>query len=232
MARRKLASITGVDPEYTRKFQATRPAPVASVDTVPVPPAPTVQDENATFEVADQEEAPPLTVAPEPDQPSEADAAAETKRPRNAGKRGRQKRAEALDIVTDPVSLTKRSARTADDKSLVDVRLSALERHRAPLDRLAAAGFPSKDVMIFAGKRLLAGIALRPVYVQPANAARITVAPYVYRSTKAIDDKLIATIARKHDPLGVRGKYAMVQGQFEEAFWEELDRVIKELADR
>lgn len=232
MARRKLASITGVDPEYTRKFQATRPAPMVAVDIVPVPPESTEIDENATSEVADQEEAPPLTVTLEPDQTSDADSAAATKRPRIAGKRGRQKRADALDVVTDPVSLTKRSARTADDKSLVDVRLSALERHRAPLDRLALAGFPSKDVMIFAGKRLLGGITLRPVYVQPANAARITVAPYVYRSTKAIDDKLIATIARKHDPLGVRGKYAMVQGQFEEAFWDELDRVIKELADR
>lgn len=232
MARRKLASITGVDPEYTRKFQATRPAPVPAVDIVPVPPEPTIQDENATPEVTDQQEAPPLTAAPEPGQQVETDAAAERKKPRVVGKRGRHNRAEALDVVKDLVSLTKRSARTPDDKSLVDVRLSALERHRAPLDRLAAAGFPSKDVMIFAGKRLLAGITLRPVYVQPANAVRITVAPYVYRSTKAIDDKLIATIARKHDPLGVRGKYAMVQGQFEEAFWDELDRVIKELADR
>lgn len=144
MARRKLASITGVDPEYTRKFQATRPAPVAAVDIVPVPPEPTVQEENPTSEVADQEEAPTLTVALEADQPSEADAAAETKKPRIASKRGRQKRAEALDVVTDPVSLTKRSARTPEDKSLVDVRLSALERHRAPLDRLAAAGFPRR----------------------------------------------------------------------------------------
>ncbi|MGL6208926.1 MAG: hypothetical protein ACRC14_03745 [Paracoccaceae bacterium] len=232
MARRKLASITGVDPEYTRKFQATRPASVTAVDVVTVPSDPTVQNENATPEVTNQEGAPPLTVAPEPGQQAETDDSAETKKRRIAGKRGRQSRAEALDVVKDPVSLTKRSARTPDDKSLVDVRLSALERHRVPLERLAAAGFPSKDVMIFAGKRLLAGIALRPVYVQPANAVRITAAPYVYRSTKAIDDKLIATIARKHDPLGVRGKYAMVQGQFEQAFWDELDRVIKELADR
>ncbi len=232
MARRKLANITGVDPEYTRKFQATRPAAVPQVEEVPVTSKLLASDEHTTQGVTEQGEAPTLTAAAESGHQDASDSTAETKKPRVAGRRGRQKRTETLDVVTEPVSLTKRSARTPEDKSLVDVRLCALERHRASLDRLAAAGFPSKDVMIFAGKRLLAGIALRPVYVQPANAPRITVAPYVYRSTKAIEDKLIATIARKHDPLGVRGKYAMVQGQFEEAFWDELDRVIKELEDR
>lgn len=231
MARRKLASITGVDPEYTRKFQATRPTPV-SAEVSPAAPEATTQEESVTHDVADHGEPRPSNDAAGTGSGASADGSEEPKKPRLSGKRGRQKRAEPLEPARDPVNLTKRSARTPDDKSLVDVRLSALERHRAPLDRLAEAGLPSKDVMIFAGKRLLARIALRPVYVQPTDAARITVAPYVYRSTKAIDDKLIDTIARKHDPLGVRGKYAMVQGQFEEAFWDELDRVIKELADR
>lgn len=231
MARRKLASITGVDPEYTRKFQATRPSPVTAEGSLTAPEA-TAHEENVTPVVADPEETRSSSDPVGNGLEALDDGSAEPKKSRVSGKRSRQKRAEPLEIVKDPVSLTKRSARTPEDKSLVDVRLSALERHRAPLDRLAAAGLPSKDVMIFAGKRLLASIVLRPVYVQPTDAARITVAPYVYRSTKAIDDKLIGTIARKHDPLGVRGKYAMVQGQFEEAFWDELDRVIKELADR
>lgn len=229
MARRKLASITGVDPEYTRKFQATRPVQVS--DAAPLP-EPTTQADGVAPEVTHHQESPLATVVPETGKLVAADSEFESRKPRIAGQRGRQKRAEPLDVVKVPTSSTKRSARTPGNKSLVDVRLSALERHRAPLDGLAAAGFPSKDVMIFAGKRLLAGIALRPVYVQPAGATRITAAPYVYRSTKAIDDNLIDTIARKHDPLGVRGKYAMVQGQFEEAFWDELDSVIKELADR
>jgi hypothetical protein len=231
MARRKLASITGVDPEYTRKFQATRPTPV-SAEVSPSAPEATTQEESVTPDVVDHEEARPSSDAAGPGLGAPADGSVEPKKPRVSGKRGRQKRAEPLEPAREAVNLTKRSARTATDKSLVDVRLSALERHRVPLDRLAEAGLPSKDVMIFAGKRLLASIVLRAVYVQPTDAARITVAPYVYRSTKAIDDKLIDTIARKHDPLGVRGKYAMVQGQFEEAFWDELDRVIKELVDR
>ena len=53
-----------------------------------------------------------------------------------------------------------------------------------------------------------------------------------YRSTKAVEDALIRALARQHDPLGVRGKYAMVQGQFEAQFWDELDRAIKELKKR
>lgn len=231
MARRKLASITGVDPEYTRKFQATRPSPVTA-EVSPLTPEATAQEASVTPDIVDHEKSRPSSNAAGSGSGAPADVSEEPKKPRVSGKRGRQKRAEPLEPVRNPVSLTKRSARTPEDKSLVDVRLSALERHRAPLDSLAEAGLPSKDVMIFAGKRLLTSIVLRPVYVQPTDAPRITVAPYVYRSTKAIDDKLIDTIARKHDPLGVRGKYAMVQGQFEEAFWDELDRVIKELADR
>ena len=230
MARRQLANIRGIDPEYTRKFQATKleqPAHQDAEPPSPVVPRPDIEPDAPAHEAVAA--GAPLPISETTLRPAEEQAPKKSRSGKvsTRGKRGTKPTSEKSDVVSAP-----KSARSDGIKSVIDVRLSALERHQADLDKLAEKGLPTKDVLIFAGKRMLAAVELVPTYVPPSDEKRLTMAQYAYRSTKAVEDALISALARKHDPLGVRGKYAMVQGQFEAQFWDELDRVIKELMKR
>lgn len=223
MARRKLASISGVDPEYTRKFQSTKVEPAISGENA-LPADEAVDHPTVALQSV-------LTKEPPQPEPAEERRPEPSQRPRARRQPGGKRSAKSNAV--EPVALLKpKSARSDGVKTVIDVRLSALERHQSDLDMLAGKGLPTKDVLIFAGKRMLATVELNPAFVPPSDEKRLTTAQYAYRSTKAVEDSLLSGLARKYDPLGVRGKYAMVQGQFEAQFWDELDRVIDELKQR
>ena len=230
MARRQLANIRGIDPEYTRKFQATKPEPPTQEhpeSRAPVAAKPTIEPNALASEPAAADASFPVSETTPQQREGQTPKKSRTGKATERGKRGPKAVSEKSEVAAPP-----KSARSDGIKSVIDVRLSALERHQADLDKLAVKGLPTKDVMIFAGKRMLAAVELIPTYVPPSDEKRLTIAQYAYRSTKAVEDAIINALARKHDPLGVRGKYAMVQGQFEAQFWDELDSVIKELMQR
>ena len=51
------------------------------------------------------------------------------------------------------------------------------------------------------------------------------------RTTVAVDAEALTTIMATEDPLDVCSKWPLIRGQLEPLVWQEIDRILAELAD-
>ena len=209
MARRTVQSVLRQDPRYEGAFgdkPVERPAEPAVVVSSQVM-APIPQGVDAPVEQA----APVMvkaTTAPDPGTssapgPRIAPAAARSGTPK--AKQGKPGRGQGV---------------------AVPIRLRPLLRQAA---RLEATGLPPRDVMRAAWRKATAALgagALR--FVPPQDEERVS-GNVVLTTTWMVDAGMVATMARDHDPLNVKGPWSLLRGQAEPAFWQALDEVLDEL---
>ena len=143
MARKKITSLLGDDPVYSKQFgdtpkqsdPAPKPEPVQTVKPAATPsPAPKLETETkppATPKAPSSQKTPEKKPAPKPKSP-------------------------------------KKPATRA-----VHVRAAPKKDHGPGLDALEAAGLPASDVVRLAGKRAIDKFELRPKYVAPDEAERL-----------------------------------------------------------
>lgn len=203
MARKKITSLLGDDPVYSKQFgdkpkqadPAPKPEPVKAEKPAATPsPAPKLQTETkppatkpaATQKATSSQQAPESKPAPKPKTP-------------------------------------KKPATRA-----VHVRAAPKKDHGPGLNALEAAGLPASDVVRLAGKRAIDKFELRPKYVAPDEAERLP-SNMSFRTMKTLDAQVLDKLRDQADPLRLRSDAAVIQGQLEPVFWSELTSLIKEL---
>jgi len=203
MARKKITSLLGDDPVYSKQFgdkpKQAKPAPVPEpIQDAKPPSAPTTDPKS----VAEKQAPTPEPVA------KPASTAAKTKPERKP---------------TPKPKAPKKPATRA-----VHVRAAPKKDHGPGLDALEAAGLPASDVVRLAGKRAIDNFELKPKYVAPDEADRLP-SNMSFRTMKTLDAQVLDKLRDQADPLRLRSDAAVIQGQLEPVFWSELTRLIKEL---
>ena len=203
MARKKITSLLGDDPVYSKQFgdkpkptePASKPEPVQDAKPAPAPatdPAPIAEKQAPTSEPSAKQ----------------ASASRKTKPEKK------------------PASTTK--APKKPETRAVHVRAAPKKDHGPGLDALEAAGLPASDVVRLAGKRAIDKFELKPKYVAPDNAERLP-SNMSFRTMKTLDAQVLDKLRDQADPLRLRSDAAVIQGQLEPVFWSELTSLIKEL---
>lgn len=100
------------------------------------------------------------------------------------------------------------------------------------VERIRASGLPIRDLMKAAWRQATTGLTLEATYVPPPRAHCAPGAAYRFSTTWTIEAEPLATLAEEHDPLGVRGSWALIRGQVEPAVWTALDDVLARMAER
>ncbi|WP_299615615.1 hypothetical protein [uncultured Tateyamaria sp.] len=203
MARKKITSLLGDDPVYSKQFgdkprqsdPTPKPEPVKAEKPAATPSAaPKLESETKppATKPAATPKAPPSQKAPE-------------KKP-----------------APKPKTPKKPATRA------VHVRAAPKKDHGPGLDALAAAGLPASDVVRLAGKRAINKFELKPKYVAPDEAERLP-SNMSFRTMKTLDAQVLDKLRDQADPLRLRSDAAVIQGQLEPVFWSELTSLIKEL---
>ena len=203
MARKKITSLLGDDPVYSKQF-GDKPKPT---ETAPKPEP--VQDAKPATEPATNPK--PVTEKQVPSQvpPTKpASAASKTK------------------SETKPAPKPK--APKKPETRAVHVRAAPKKDHGPGLDALEAAGLPASDVVRLAGKRAIDKFELKSKYVAPDDAERLP-SNMSFRTMKTLDAQVLDKLRDQADPLRLRSDAAVIQGQLEPVFWSELTSLIKEL---
>lgn len=203
MARKKITSLLGDDPVYSKQFgdkpkqanPAPKPEPVQTVKPVATP-SPVPKLETETKPPATQPAATPKTTSSQ--KAPESKPAPKPKAPRKPATRA------------------------------VHVRAAPKKDHGPGLDALEAAGLPASDVVRLAGKRAIDKFELKPKYVAPSEAQRLP-SNMSFRTMKTLDAQVLDKLRDQADPLRLRSDAAVIQGQLEPVFWSELTILIKEL---
>lgn len=203
MARKKITSLLGDDPVYSKQFgdkpkqsdPAPKPEPVKT-EKPAATPSPAQKRETETSPPATEQattpKAPPSQKAPE-------------KKP-----------------------APKPKAPKKPETRAVHVRAAPKKDHRPGLDALEAAGLPASDVVRLAGKRAIDKFELKPKYVAPDDDERLP-SNMSFRTMKTLDAQVLDKLRDQADPLRLRSDAAVIQGQLEPVFWSELTSLIKEL---
>ena len=203
MARKKITSLLGDDPVYSKQFgdkpkqadPAPKPEPVKAEKPAATPsPAPNPETET---------------------RPAATEPTATPKVP--TGQKAPEKKPA-------PKSKTPKKPATR----AVHVRAAPKKDHGLGLDALEAAGLPASDVVRLAGKRAIDKFELKPKYVAPEEAERLP-SNMSFRTMKTLDAKVLDKLRDQADPLRLRSDAAVIQGQLEPVFWSELTSLIKEL---
>ena len=203
MARKKITSLLGDDPVYSKQF-GDRPKP-----TEPAPkPEPVQESKPATEPAAD-----PKPVAEKQAPPSKPTAEATGPSPQS---KPETKRAPKPKAPKKP------------ETRAVHVRAAPKKDHGPGLDALEAAGLPASDVVRLAGKRAIDKFELKPKYVAPDDSERLP-SNMSFRTMKTLDAQVLDKLRDQADPLRLRSDAAVIQGQLEPVFWSELTSLIKEL---
>ncbi|MGZ2259944.1 hypothetical protein [Roseobacter sp. A03A-229] len=203
MARKKITSLLGDDPVYSKQF-GDKPKPAE-----PDPKREPVQ----TAEAA---------TAPATDPKPAAEKQASTrKQPTKAA--GPAKKTTPEKKPTPKPKLPKKPETRA-----VHVRAAPKKDHGPGLEALEAAGLPASDVVRLAGKRAIDKFELTPKYVAPDEAERLP-SNMSFRTMKTLDAQVLDKLRDQADPLRLRSDAAVIQGQLEPVFWSELTSLIKEL---
>ncbi|MEL6511836.1 MAG: hypothetical protein AAFQ32_18705 [Pseudomonadota bacterium] len=203
MARKKITSLLGDDPVYSKQFgdkpiqsdPTPKPEPVKAEKPAATPsPAPKLETETKppATKPAAAPKAPPSQKAPE------SKPAPKPKAPKKPATRA------------------------------VHVRAAPKKDHGPGLDALEAAGLPASDVVRLAGKRAIDKFELRPKYVAPDEAERLP-SNMSFRTMKTLDAQVLDKLRDQADPLRLRSDAAVIQGQLEPVFWSELTSLIREL---
>ena len=134
--------------------------------------------------------------------------------------------AEAVPDVVDPSPSVAhpQSARTRK----VDVRVTALERQAADL---IASGINPAHVVRAALRRATKNWKLEPAFVPPAHHRTAKPSSWRMRTTVAVDAEALTAIMATEDPLDVCSKWSLIRGQLEPLVWQEIDRILAELAN-
>lgn len=134
--------------------------------------------------------------------------------------------AETVPLVVDPSpdAAQPQSARTRK----VDVRVTALERQAADLN---ACGINPAHVVRAALRRATKHWQLEPEFVPPRQDRTAKPSSWRMRTTVAVDMKALTVIMATEDPLDVCSKWSLIRGQLEPLVWQEIDRILAELAD-
>ncbi|WP_299590240.1 hypothetical protein [uncultured Tateyamaria sp.] len=203
MARKKITSLLGDDPVYSKQFgdkpkhadPAPKPEPVETVKPVATPsPTPKLETETK----------PPAT------------------EPAATPKATRSQKAPEKKPAPKPKAPKKPETRA------VHVRAAPKKDHGPGLDALEDAGLPASDVVRLAGKRAIDKFELKPKYVAPDEAERLP-SNMSFRTMKTLDAQVLDKLRDQADPLRLRSDAAVIQGQLEPVFWSELTSLIKEL---
>ena len=203
MARKKITSLLGDDPVYSKQF-GDKPKP-----TEPTHKPEPVQDAKPATEPATD----PKPVA-EKQVPSQVPPA----KPASATSKAKSE--------TKPAAKPK--APKKPETRAVHVRAAPKKDHGPGLDALEAAGLPASDVVRLAGKRAIDKFDLKPKYVAPDDAERLP-SNMSFRTMKTLDAQVLDKLRDQADPLRLRSDAAVIQGQLEPVFWSELTSLIKEL---
>ncbi|WP_425053746.1 hypothetical protein [Psychromarinibacter sp. S121] len=134
--------------------------------------------------------------------------------------------AEAVPGVVDPSPgvAQPQSARTRK----VDVRVTALERQAADLN---ACGINPAHVVRAALRRATKHWQLEPQFVPPSSDRAAKPSSWRMRTTVAADEEALTAIMATEDPLDVCSKWSLIRGQLEPLVWQEIDRILADLAD-
>lgn len=203
MARKKITSLLGDDPVYSKQF-GDKPKPIEPAPkTDPVQEATPAPQPTAESKPVAENQAPTLEPPVKP-----AGAASKTK------------------SETKPAPKPK--APKKPETRAVHVRAAPKKDHGPGLDALEAAGLPASDVVRLAGKRAIDKFELKPKYVAPDDAERLP-SNMSFRTMKTLDAQVLDKLRDQADPLRLRSDAAVIQGQLEPVFWSELTSLIKEL---
>ena len=203
MARKKITSLLGDDPVYSKQF-GDKPK---QSDPTPKP-----EQVKAEKPAASPSPAPKLGT--------------ETKPP--ATKPAATPKAISSQKTPESKPAPKPKAPKKPATRAVHVRAAPKKDHGPGLDALEAAGLPASDVVRLAGKRAIDKFELRPKYVAPDEAERLP-SNMSFRTMKTLDAQVLDKLRDQADPLRLRSDAAVIQGQLEPVFWSELTNLIKEL---
>ena len=203
MARKKITSLLGDDPVYSKQF-GDKPKPAE-----PAPKPEPVQEPKPAPEPA----ADPKPIAEKRAQSSKPTAEAAGSSPKSKPEK-------------KPAPKTK--APKKPETRAVHVRAAPKKDHGPGLEALEAAGLPASDVVRLAGKRAIDKFELKPKYVAPDEAERLP-SNMSFRTMKTLDAQVLDKLRDQADPLRLRSDAAVIQGQLEPVFWSELTSLIKEL---
>ena len=203
MARKKITSLLGDDPVYSKQF-GDKPKP-----TEPAPKPDPVQD-------AKPATAP--TAGPKPAAEKQVPSQEPPAKPETTAAR----------IKPEKKPAPKPKAPKKPETRAVHVRAAPKKDHGPGLDALEAAGLPASDVVRLAGKRAIDRFELKPKYVAPNDAERLP-SNMSFRTMKTLDAQVLDKLRDQADPLRLRSDAAVIQGQLEPVFWSELTSLIKEL---
>ena len=203
MARKKITSLLGDDPVYSKQF-GDKPKPA-----VPAPKPEPVQD------------AKPAT-APTTDPKPVAEKQVQTPEPVT------KPASTAAKTKPEKKPAPKPKVQTKPKTRAVHVRAAPKKEHGPGLDALEAAGLPASDVVRLAGKRAIEKFELQPKYIAPEEVERLP-SNMSFRTMKTLDAQVLDKLRDQADPLRLRSDAAVIQGQLEPVFWSELTSLIKEL---
>ncbi|WP_134643178.1 hypothetical protein [Pseudaestuariivita atlantica] len=203
MARKKITSLLGDDPVYSKQFGDKPKQPDPTPKTEPV-----------------KAEKPAATQSPAPKLETETKPPAT--KPAAAPKATSSQKAPESKPAPKPKAPKKPATRA------VHVRAAPKKDHGPGLDALEAAGLPASDVVRLAGKRAIDKFELKPKYVAPEEADRLP-SNMSFRTMKTLDAQVLDKLRDQADPLRLRSDAAVIQGQLEPVFWSELTSLIKEL---
>ena len=203
MARKKITSLLGDDPVYSKQF-GDKPKPAE-----PAPKPGPVQDAK-----------PPTEPTPDPKPVEEKQAL--PSRPKAIAADNAPKSTPEKKPAPKPKAPKKPETRA------VHVRAAPKKDHGPGLDALEAAGLPASDVVRLAGKRAVDKFELKPKYVAPEETERLP-SNMSFRTMKTLDAQVLDKLRDQADPLRLRSDAAVIQGQLEPVFWSELTSLIKEL---
>lgn len=203
MARKKITSLLGDDPVYSKQF-GDKPKPTEHAHKPEL-----AQETKPANEPAADPKSVVEKQAPTPEPPV---------KPASAGSKSTpEKRPEPR-----PKAPKKPETRA------VHVRAAPKKDHGPGLDALEAAGLPASDVVRLAGKRAIDKFELKPKYIAPDDAERLP-SNMSFRTMKTLDAQVLDKLRDQADPLRLRSDAAVIQGQLEPVFWSELTSLIKEL---
>jgi hypothetical protein len=203
MARKKITSLLGDDPVYSKQF-GDKPKPAE-----PAPKPDPVQEAKP---------APQPTADPKPAAEKQVPSQVPPAKPAGAASKTKSE--------TKPAPKPK--APKKPETRAVHVRAAPKKDHGPGLDALEAAGLPASDVVRLAGKRAIDKFELKPKYVAPDDAERLP-SNMSFRTMKTLDAQVLDKLRDQADPLRLRSDAAVIQGQLEPVFWSELTSLIKEL---
>ena len=205
MARKKAPVIIGRDPQYTTNFKAGfTPIPTNMPKAGPEPEQIKPQTNNKE------------TTAHE--QSTEKDAVTRVKK---------GKADEALKTKIKKQGQKRNSGSKAKAKRYVYLFATPQKKHLKMLDALEAKGITPKDVSRIAGRRANSTFKPTDKYVAPAEVERLS-SQYRYTTTKNVDQAILEKLHKTTDPLRLKSDAAMLQGQFEAIYWEELEKIYQE----